>query len=84
MNLLRKFLLCTLATIALLGPSAAVTQVQATPGHGHSPGQTRIFWVYYRTCPHSSWVCYGGYYHANQAIQAVNWFRYNGYDAFYR
>jgi hypothetical protein len=90
MKTLRALLVAFVAAVASLSPMAASRAEAGTPQNkqtSHSPrhaGQQRIYWVYYRSCPDSPWVCYGGYYQADQAIQAVTYFRYQGYDSFYR
>ncbi len=82
MSKLSKLIAALVATVALMAPLAIQPAANAhTPSH-HS--DHRVFWVYYRACPNSQWVCYGGYYDAGQAQQAINWFQYNGYDAYYR
>lgn len=78
MTFLRKLLLACVASLSLMSP--AIMAPKAHAQHGH----TRVYWVYYRTCPHDSWHCYGGYYGVGDAQQAVRWFQFNGYDAFYR
>ena len=84
MRLLRNFVLTFAAIATLLAPLGAVSSVEAQTHHRPQHAQTRVYWVYYRTCPHASWVCYGGYYITHQAQQAVTWFQYYGYDTFVR
>jgi len=48
------------------------------------PASHRVSHVYYRQGPDSPWVEYGGYRSTSDANQAVNYFRYNGYDSFTR
>jgi hypothetical protein len=45
---------------------------------------TRAYYIYYRASASHPWTLYGGYYNAAQAGQAMNWFRYYGYQVFYR
>ncbi len=66
----------------LLGPSSN-QHANATPNGGHQ-APYRVYYVYYRTCPHQAWVIYGGYYNPSRAAVAVNYFRAHGYGAFYR
>jgi hypothetical protein len=88
MKLLRNLMFAVLAGVTLMSPLASEPAAANAPKpsvrHAHANGNYRIYWVYYRTCPDAAWVCYGGYYRAGQAVQAVNYFRYYGYDAFYR
>jgi hypothetical protein len=81
MPIFRKILCSALLGVSLAVPFLAAAPAQANPPqHGHQ----RVYWVYYRSCPNSAWVCYGGYYHANEAQQAVNYFRHHGYESYYR
>ena len=84
MKTLRTLFLAGIAMLTLLLPVADQTTAQAGPQPVQHSGHHRIYWVYYRSSPHAAWVVYGGYYNANQAAQAVNYFRYYRYDAFYR
>jgi hypothetical protein len=82
MKLFRKLILSVVTAVAFMVPLASQPAATAnSPQHQH---RHRVYWVYYRTCPESAWVCYGGYYHVNQAVQGVNYFRYKGYDSYYR
>ena len=90
MNVFKKTILAVAATLSLLGP-IAVTTANPPAGHAmsnapaeHQHPHRRIYYVYYRSSPHLAWVNYGGYYHHSQAEQAVEYFRYYGYDAFIR
>jgi hypothetical protein len=83
MKRFKKLLLAAVAAVALIAPVAVMPTAQADPPHQNQQHQ-RIYWVYYRTSASGQWVCYGGYYDANQAQQAVNYFQYYGYDSYYR
>jgi hypothetical protein len=83
MNAIRKFVIACLATLALLGPVALPSQYQA-PGSSATAAQTRYYYVYYRSCPSDYWHYYGYYTRASDANQAVRWFNYYGYQAYYR
>ncbi len=76
---LSKIVVAAVMTLTAVCPLSSV--VSAAPHHGH---HHHVFHVYYRTCVNSPWVDYGGYYHSNQARQAVSYFRSQGYEAFYR
>ncbi len=80
MRFLRKILLASLASLSLLLPMTQTAVLQAGPTHSHH----RVYYVYYRASPRHAWAYYGGYYNASHAAQAANYFRYYGYDAFYR
>ncbi len=80
----RDFIAACLAASALLIPAASLPVAEATPVPGNQQGQHRVYWVYYRTSVHSQWVNYGGYYNQSHAVQAVNYFRSRGCDAYYR
>ena len=81
---LRTLLLSLFTALALLQPVASLSASSPPVSGAASRAKARIYWVYYRTCPQDSWKCYGGYYHLSQAVQAVSYFRYYGYEAFYR
>jgi hypothetical protein len=81
---LRTLLLSLLATLALLQPFASLSAGNLPAASAASRAKQTIYWVYYRANSHYGWTCYGGYYHRSQAIQAVNYFHYYGYEAFYR
>jgi hypothetical protein len=81
MTSLRKILVACVASVALFAPVTATSVASANePRHHHE----HVYYVYYRTCPQSQWVCYGGYYRVDQARQAVRYFEYQGYDSYYR
>ena len=84
MNRLRNWTLTILTALALLAPLSIPSNADANPQPSPPHNQQRVYWVYYRSCADSPWVCYGGYYHLSQAVQAVNYYRYYGYDAYYR
>ena len=59
--------------------NAAPVQVEQT----QSPN-CRVYYVYYRDCPQSPWVPYGGFSCRALAIEASQYLISAGYDAFYR
>lgn len=81
---IRALVLSLLTALALLQPVASVSAGSLPISGAATRTKAKIYWVYYRASVHHAWTCYGGYYHLNQAVQAVLWFRYNGYEAFYR
>jgi len=81
MNWLSKTVVSVVLGLSLVAPMAVTPQADANPT---SQTQHRVYYVYYRSCSSTPWVCYGGYYQPNQAQQAVTWFRYYGYDSYYR
>lgn len=83
MNAFRKFVIASLAILALIGPTSLPSPYQA-PGSSATAAQTRYYYVYYRSCPSDSWHYYGYYTRASDAVQAVRWFNYYGYQAFFR
>ena len=95
MKYLRSLLFVCVTAVAMIAPVASTSVAQANPPHHgqartyHGPtrtyhGQARTYWVYYRSCPESGWVCYGGYYGADQAASAVRYYQGIGYEAYYR
>lgn len=83
--MVRYMCLGLLATCLLLMPISATTAGHpASMVTASAKSNPRIYWVYYRSCSQSPWSCYGGYYKVNQAVAACNYFRYYGYEAFYR
>jgi hypothetical protein len=86
MNLLKlnKLFPALVAAIALAAPVSIQPAAAAAHTEESHHSHERTFWVYYRQCPQSPWVCYGGYYEAGQARQAVNYFSATGYEAFMR
>jgi hypothetical protein len=85
MNCLRHLTLAALTAVALALPIAGPLADRANAQQTHAQhGHQRVYWVYYRSSSHAAWVCYGGYYQENQAVQAVNYYRYYGHDAYYR
>ncbi|HQR06369.1 MAG TPA: hypothetical protein PLN21_06080 [Gemmatales bacterium] len=81
---IRALVLSLLTALALLQPVASLSAGNPPISSAASRAKQKIYWVYYRCDSHHAWTCYGGYYHLNQAVQAVTWFRYYGYEAFYR
>ena len=79
----RSLVLASVAGLGLLGMVATPTVAEAHPTHRHQP-HSRVYYVYYRSCPQSSWVCYGGYYRTDQAQTTVSYFQSRGYDSYYR
>jgi hypothetical protein len=83
MKLLRNLMLALMATMTLLTPLASEPAARAqTPHHHHA--HHHVFRVYYRICPASAWVCYGGYHQQGEALRAAHYFRARGYEAFCR
>jgi hypothetical protein len=83
-KILRNLTLAALTALAVALPVVGPSTAHAQHATRHSNPQQRIYWVYYRTNANASWVCYGGYYQQSQAEQAVTYFRYYGYDSYYR
>jgi hypothetical protein len=79
---LRKLLVCLFAGLAIAGPMAQVSRVDAHPNHGHT--HQRNFYIYYRACCHSQWYYYGYTTCSVEAQRYANWIRSLGYEVFVR
>jgi len=84
MNWLRRSICSVLVGLTLMVPFVGTSLANDQMRVNNPRQQTRVYFVYYRTCPDSPWVNYGGFYHVQQAQQAVTYFRNVGYDAFCR
>lgn len=80
MSAVRKLIFTVVMSLAVLTSSAMPAYLHASPSNANQ----RIFWVYYRSCSDSPWVCYGGYYKYSEAVQAKNYFEYYGYEVYIR
>ena len=83
MNFLRKLVLGCVTAAALLVPMAETVRAQACSGYT-TTGHTRVFYVYFRTCPHDYWRNFGGYYRLADAQRVARYFQARGYEAFVR
>ncbi len=83
MHRFRNLILASVAALALLAPGIVPSGVPSPSGQCQA-GQTRVYYVYYRSCPQDSWHLYGGYYRVTDAVYATRYFQYYGYDSFYR
>jgi hypothetical protein len=80
---LNKLFVAIVAAVALTTP-VGMQSVASAHSESHHHSHHRVYWVYYRECPQHAWVCYGGYYEASEARQAMEYFRSQGYDSFFR
>ena len=81
---IRNLMLTVLAALMMLSPTANLSAGNPPTASAASRAKVTIYWVYYRVNAHHAWTCYGGYYQRQQAILACAYFRYFGYDAYYR
>ena len=84
MKTVRNLVLALLAVCGLSCTLAASSEAQAgTPVRAQLVSH-RAYYIYYRTCPRSSWVYYGYTYSSSDAYAYVNYIRGYGYEAFAR
>jgi len=80
--MLRKIFTGAVLSLGLMSPLATSSEAQAAPVPGHD--HVHCYHVYYRTCCHEPWRCFGHFDCRHEASHAARNLRFRGYEAFVR